>query len=144
MYDWYWHVCFTYYSLNAISGLSHIDLVHMTSYKPLMWDDSHFVLVINPLSANVTLWRPVIVYFNITSTERVKLGVLISWVKGITEWITEVESLSDGWVADGWSARDEQPTSLPPHPSLHQETTGTQRANHQSFPDEKMVGVVDG
>ena len=31
-------------------------------------------------------------------------------------------------VADGWAAR-EQPTHLPPHPSLDQETTGAQRVN---------------
>ena len=32
-----------------------------------------------------------------------------------------------GGVADRWAARDEQPTHLPPHPSLHQETTGSLR-----------------
>ena len=31
-----------------------------------------------------------------------------------------------GEMADGWAVRDEQPTHLPAHPSLHQETTGAQ------------------
>ena len=34
-----------------------------------------------------------------------------------------------GGVADAWAVRDEQPTHLPPHLSVHEETTGTRGVN---------------
>ena len=38
-----------------------------------------------------------------------------------------MKGFSDGGVADGWAVRDDQPTHLPPHSSLHEETTGIQK-----------------
>jgi uncharacterized protein YoxC len=45
--------------------------------------------------AMVAIGQLVIVCFNIISTKRVKLNldILISWVKGITEMITELKSM---------------------------------------------------
>jgi hypothetical protein len=60
------------------------------------------------------------------------MKVVIFCIKGISERITEVKGFSDRWVADGWAAREEQPTHLPPHPSLLKETPGTQRVNKGS------------
>ena len=84
--------------------------------------------ILNPLSATVGRWWPAIVCFNIISTERVKLNLDI-WGKSIIEWITEVKAFLMDGVADRWAVRDEQPTHLPPRPSLDQETTGTRRVN---------------
>jgi hypothetical protein len=36
-------------------------------------------------------------------------------------------------VPDGGTVRDEQPTRLPPHPSLHQETTGALRVKNELY-----------
>jgi hypothetical protein len=83
---------------------------------------------VNPLTATVTQWQPVIVCFNIISTERVKFNPDIWGKKHDWEDNWGEKFFLMGGVGDGWAARDEQPTHLPPHPSLHQEMIGIQRA----------------
>jgi hypothetical protein len=79
--------------------------------------------ILNPLSAMGNPYRPAFVYFNIISTKRISWG-LIYWVKGITERAYDWGENLFWWVGwHGWG------THLPPHPSLHQTITGTQRVN---------------
>ena len=47
-----------------------------------------------------------------------------------------------GGVTDRWAARDGHPTHLPPDPSLHQETTGTQRVKHSNEKKELTLDLL--
>jgi hypothetical protein len=90
--------------------------------------------ILNPLSAMGNPYQPAIVYFNIISTKRISWG-LIYWVKGMTERAYDWGEFFFWWVEwHGWG------TYLPPHPSLYQKITGSQRVNQHPRTYRNTVG----
>jgi hypothetical protein len=105
-------------------------LENMINWQKRVTKPCMFITItpINPPSVTVTLWWLVSVL-----AQRGLSRIFIERVKCIIREYMRWKAFLMGELADGWAARDEQPTHLLPHPSLHQEITGTQRGERTSY-----------